>query len=109
MSFMLYLLMICILTGVVNGHSTSCHDDSTAGDDVVEDEEDVVVTKTKFDWVQVITDVLKSKGEITLKKLRKKVYWIVNVQYVYMYMYILKIYTIQIFKYKEYGILDCTA
>ncbi|XP_063433467.1 cell growth-regulating nucleolar protein-like [Mytilus trossulus] len=38
-------------------------------DDEVEDDS----PKKKFNWEQTITEVLKSKGEITLKKLKKKV------------------------------------
>ncbi|KAK3094351.1 hypothetical protein FSP39_000694 [Pinctada imbricata] len=40
-----------------------------------EEEEDIKVkrSKVKFDWIDVITKVLRKKGEISVKKLRKKV------------------------------------
>ncbi|XP_071089491.1 cell growth-regulating nucleolar protein-like [Haliotis cracherodii] len=38
-----------------------------------EEEEEPVKKKTKFDWENVITEVLTSKGEIAIKKLKKKV------------------------------------
>ncbi|XP_067657078.1 cell growth-regulating nucleolar protein-like [Haliotis asinina] len=38
-----------------------------------EEEEEPVKKKTKFDWESVITAVLMSKGEIAVKKLKKKV------------------------------------
>lgn len=38
-------------------------------DDEMEDDS----PKKKFNWEQTITEVLKSKGELSLKKLKKKV------------------------------------
>ena len=37
-------------------------------------EDDSKSSKVKFDWESIITEVLKKKGEMPLKKLRKKVY-----------------------------------
>ncbi|XP_046568420.1 LOW QUALITY PROTEIN: cell growth-regulating nucleolar protein-like [Haliotis rubra] len=42
-------------------------------DEPEEEEEEPVKKKTKFDWESVITEVLTSKGEIAIKKLKKKV------------------------------------
>ncbi|XP_069140759.1 cell growth-regulating nucleolar protein-like [Argopecten irradians] len=50
-------------------------DDSIHSNTMVEEEEEESPAKrgVKFDWVEVITTVLQSKGEMGLKKLRKKV------------------------------------
>ncbi|OWF49528.1 cell growth-regulating nucleolar protein-like [Mizuhopecten yessoensis] len=52
-------------------------DESISANPNIEEEEDTEESPakrgTKFDWVEVITSLLQSKGEITLKKLRKKV------------------------------------
>ncbi|KAL5021048.1 hypothetical protein ScPMuIL_000203 [Solemya velum] len=42
-------------------------------EEMVEDEEDCPRMKEKFDWGGVISSILKSKGEISMKKLKKKV------------------------------------